>query len=337
MHNHIYGFDYLRAILSIFVVVWHMGSIGSSSIASPSFAEHDLSFVDVVNFNLLLLAVPSFFLVSFYLYAASPRSLSSAFDRFMRFTILYVFWVLAYSLYVGGFSYLSSTAEFFKSSVLNAVFVFFSGARSTYYFFASLIVLVLVAHLCLKIRAIGLLLMLGLALTMQALLPLVSSHQQNFIYSVYWSPFNFLPYVFLGILLVVQKHFVAEYRKFLIIGFVICYLFASFLEWRYLLDSVHLSTGYAMPIYARASLVFGAGVTVLVCLGCSSPCGPILRFMSKYSLALFCIHPFLMLNINKLIDVQDVWGQIIKIVIVILGSYALAFMIKPFLSKKVLF
>jgi hypothetical protein len=44
-----------------------------------------------------------------------------------------------------------------------------------------------------------------------------------------------------------------------------------------------------------------------------------------------------MLNINKLIDVQDVWGQIIKIVIVILGSYALAFMIKPFLSKKVLF
>jgi len=45
--QHIEGIDYLRTVMSIFVVIWHMGGGGSSLIFSKSdFAKHTFVFSD---------------------------------------------------------------------------------------------------------------------------------------------------------------------------------------------------------------------------------------------------------------------------------------------------
>ena len=57
--NRLEGFDYLRAIMSVFVVVWHMKGAGQSLIFSDQYHKHVFTISDFVNFHILLLAVSS--------------------------------------------------------------------------------------------------------------------------------------------------------------------------------------------------------------------------------------------------------------------------------------
>ena len=65
-----HGIEYLRAVMSVFVVLWHMGGVGHSFMFSKArFFAHEFSVSDLVNFHVLLLAVPVFVLISNFLLA----------------------------------------------------------------------------------------------------------------------------------------------------------------------------------------------------------------------------------------------------------------------------
>ena len=63
-----HGIDYLRAFMSLAVIAWHMRLFGISPLFDVNgYATHRIQFSDLINFNLLLLAVPVFFLISIFL------------------------------------------------------------------------------------------------------------------------------------------------------------------------------------------------------------------------------------------------------------------------------
>ena len=92
MKIRIQGIDYLRAIVSVFVVIWHMGGGGCSLIFSKeAYLGHVLTLSDFVNFHLLLLAVPTFIFISIYLYASKPICTTSLTKQLSRILVLLSF------------------------------------------------------------------------------------------------------------------------------------------------------------------------------------------------------------------------------------------------------
>jgi surface polysaccharide O-acyltransferase-like enzyme len=65
MGARISGFDYLRAILSVFVVVLHCGILGT-------LIDGTVSVEEILRFNLFFLAVPMFIFMSIYLFIDGP-------------------------------------------------------------------------------------------------------------------------------------------------------------------------------------------------------------------------------------------------------------------------
>ncbi len=75
--QNIEGIEYLRVVMSKFVVIWHMGGGGSSFIFSKlDYGKHTFVFSDFLNFHILLLAVPVFIFISIYLFSKTRPSFS---------------------------------------------------------------------------------------------------------------------------------------------------------------------------------------------------------------------------------------------------------------------
>jgi len=282
--THIEGIDYLRAVMSLFVVLWHSGGFGKHHEDMFEWAGVGVSLTDIANLHVLLLAVPTFFFVSFYLYARAPKSWQGLKSRLARFARLYVFWVLVYVYVMLGPEKLISLYEFASAGVLEAFFVLISGGlvSTVYYFFASLFVLIFVAHVChsapLVVSFAGL---VGSMLLMSSL-PLVAEATNNLIFSVYWSPLNFLPYVFLGILFFRSQTFITRHRRVLLLSATIMYGVMSVVEWAYLTGPVHLNAqGVAAPFYMRSSLVFGVFILSVLVLTYNVRSNRLVKFMSK--------------------------------------------------------
>lgn len=333
--NHYNGFDWLRALMSIFVVVWHMKGAGSSALFSnDAFSNHSYSLSDFINFQLLLLAVPIFILISTFLFSSQTRTIGYLFGKFKRFFLLFLFWVLTLKLWHFGYSgMLTSLPQSFSELVS----FFLTGDDTVYYFFTSLIICLMISYLLkpqkTSIQIVGFILsVIGLLA-----LPKISLITGNHTLSAFWNPLNFIPYSFAGLLLVRFEKILKGKAFPILLSIVLCALFAM-LEWSYYTDRIFIiGQGFALPAYTRVSVLFGAISSVIIAMNVKKEAGKLIKFMASYSLALYILHPFLMKFVPQvfpfLADTESLILIWISILSVIILSYLAAYLLKKYILK----
>jgi peptidoglycan/LPS O-acetylase OafA/YrhL len=191
--------------MSLGVIAWHLRVFGSSAAFDINrFPGHTLVLSDLINFHLLLLAVPVFFLVSLFLFFAKAKRNQRYFrQRLKKLVGLYFFWTGLWLLVCGklyGFFFV------LKKIIENAVIFAVTGGYSLYYFFFSLIILTCVSYAVLKVSRFALWFLAFLSAALLGGLAFVAREVQTLHCLVaFWNPLNFLPYVFISAL-------VFEYR-----------------------------------------------------------------------------------------------------------------------------
>lgn len=292
------GIDHLRAVMSLFVVTWHMQGAGRSSIFSrEAFSRHSFTLSDFVNFHLLLLAVPMFVFVSVYLYARQPATVARLGDRLGRLAILATFWPVALIIYYARYSGLRQALP---GSLTEGVRFVLRAGNSQYYFFPSLMVCMIAAHLFLILgrrTQAGVFVLSCALLAVLAPLTLLTGFAPL---SAYWNPTSFLPVAFAAALVARHEAFVDRHRTRMVVVSLAMAAMLAVLEWRFLVGEVFFGgQSCALPCYARPSLLFSVVALALVALHPAVTSGPVVRFLSAHSLALFCLHPFFMPLLRK--------------------------------------
>lgn len=324
--------------MSILVVFWHLGGAGKSGLYTPQFAEHAVVWQDVVNFYILLTAVPTFFFISLFLYASSEKSFDSLVNRTGRLLTLLVFWPVAMYLAYKGLTGVVGLYDQITSNFSTGLIMVLRGGGTIYYFFASLIICTFLVHIFHGARNAILLTGLIISLVSVASLPAIAQATNNYVYSVHWTPLNFVPYVFAALVFANNLEVIRNNRgKVLIIlsAGVIC---SAIYEWHFSITQLQfLVEGYAIPPYMRPSLTFLVMLIATLALTTELKSNRVIRFMAKYSLALFCLHSFFIEPGKILIGGESPFDLVLLAVFCTVMSYIAAFILSKFLSKKVLF
>jgi peptidoglycan/LPS O-acetylase OafA/YrhL len=335
-NNHIEGIDYLRAIMSIFVVVWHMGGGGRSLIFSKDkYLEHVFTVSDFVNFHMLLLAVPTFIFISNFLYALGGMNNTTLRKRLKRILILLTFWPIALIIFRNGhhglLNLLPHSLRSFAVTVLTA-------GHTIYFFFVSLIVCLLITHLIAKLKLRLQLFGFVLSIIILSSMPELARMSDFYPLSAYWSPLNFIPFPFAAVLVAQNIDYVRLQKTILMSVLIVLFVLFSTFEWNYSVGGIFfLGQGHAIPTYTRTSLLFGVIALAIMATEPRIKSNSIIKYMGKYSLALYCLHPFLMQPVKKLVA-KIVQNEMIltywSIILVILFSYAIATGLRMYYLKE---
>jgi len=322
--------------MSIFVVVWHMDGGGRSLIFSKDrYLEHIFTVSDFVNFHLLLLAVPTFIFISIYLYASKPISVSALKKRFVRIATLLFFWPIAAISYHKGYEGLLSIIP---SSPVDFIYKVLSAGNTAYYFFSSLIICLFITHFFLLINRNLQLSVLFISTALLAFLPQLTKISGFYPLTAYWSPLNFIPASFAAAVFSQNEQIIFNNRsKFLFFSVLLCVLF-SIIEWRYSVGEMFfLGQKCAIPIYTRTSLLFAVFSIFVLALDPSIKSNSLINFMSKYSLALYCLHPFLMKPATIFVSTffqNEIVRLYAPIMLVVIFSYFLAIILRKYYLKE---
>lgn len=322
--------------MSIFVVVWHMGGVGQSLIFSQEgYLGHIFGISDFLNFHILLLAVPTFIFISIYLYASNPVSLLVLKKRLARLIILLSFWPIALIIYSQGFHGLAAIYPF---SLSEFIYIILSAGQTIYYFFSSLIICVFVVYFFLKLnQTLQRSIFLSSAILL-AFLPQITKVTGFYALSAYWSPLNFIPLSFAAVLFARNRNKIIENRNmFIPLSMLLC-VFFSILEWKFSVGQIFFAgQGYAIPGYTRISLLFAVFAIFLIALNPKIKPNRVIKYMSRYSLALYCVHPFLTSPVKKIVLVfvrNQIIGLYISIILVVIFSYCIAMLLKKYYIRE---
>jgi peptidoglycan/LPS O-acetylase OafA/YrhL len=333
--KHLYGLDWLRAIMSVFVLAWHLSLFGTSSLFKPGgYLKHEFQLSDFINFNLLLYAVPTFIFISAYLFASKPRNLDYLIQKLKEVLTMFLVWVIAIHIFRGGFSYLVAAIPRNPSEW----FMFFITAGNTaYYFFICLaVVLALVYYatrLNLKWTWIGFI--TGVLLLLA--LPLLSIKTGIWELSAYWNPMNYLAYPFAAVLL---HHYREHLQGFKLLSLILVGLtiVTVILEWKCYIHQIFVAgQGYAFPAYTRVSLLLGCILMMLLFLNVSQKPPRWLMFMSEHSMGLYVLHPMVkgvLIVLVKQSNPQISWQMLsLVFILTLLISYAGSYVLKQLVLK----
>lgn len=281
-HTRNAGIDMLKAICIMLVVVWHCQPIKASMI--PDHGAVSMAAKQAIQFfyfNISLLAVPSFILVSLYLFISK---LSEAGDywkkRFLKLAQIYVFWVgvqfILYLLLGGPLPLPLKTI--IRSGGPDLLFgSFMHPMPSIFYFLYALIFCTVLTFFFLKLpEKIKLVL---------SIIVIAASCLYFFISSVYGisidtrSMKNYYVYIPAAYCLYHYKDKVVNLRGFFLIVFILSIVAELALEWR-------------TPPYGRLSIFFGALFLMSVFVSrWKEGCRPS-RLLSQYSLGIFALHGY---------------------------------------------
>jgi hypothetical protein len=195
-----------------------------------------------------------------------------------------------------------------------------TGNNSLFYYLFSLIFVIVIAELvfrfseqvdnqkklhCLLFFVSGLIVLL---------LPIAGlSSKQLVSLSAYWNPINFIPYIFSSFLLVKEfnesennKKNNSYFKILFIIALIILILFFANWEWRYLkLAQLWGGGEYILPPYSRVSLIFSALLSTYIALHFSYQSPRFIKLVSDCSLGIYCLHNFLKILLNKVLNISD--------------------------------
>lgn len=328
----IIGIDYLRAFFSVCVVLVHLGLIAPSAVFYKiHYAEHKLTWSDPINFCILMLAVPVFFLISNYLFLKKADDKSALLKHLQRIGKLAIFWMVLLKIFIfHGWEIFQG----FPDSLKDIPYFILSGGETPYWFFITLMALTIITYFA-KRLSIFYVSVFFLLTTLQVLmLPVLSAATGKYYLVAHCNPLNFLPYPFAAILIF---HLAGQDRTkikplFIILtGFLAALL--AVLEWTIYINEHFFSYGPSpLPLYTRPSLVFLAMTLVLTAIKTDWKSFFIVRFMSNKSLALYCLHIFFVYLV-KWLSIDNLF---ISLLIVITLSYFTAMMIKPFIRNELI-
>ncbi len=336
LKTHIVGFDYLRAIFTVLVVVWHADGVSFIGRMQPSCQW----VVDLFYYNICLLAVPVFIQMSLFIFYCKQvddnRYLLK--KRIPSLIAIYIAWMSIGVIFNSSFGNINYLLQL--TSIKAFLLLLVTGSRPELYFLFSLIFVTFVAAVNIKILSNqknsiyiqSLLLFISLVIITCLNIATISTHQA--IFSVYWNPICFLPYVFSSSILVsfcstkeLDKNF-SLHKKIFVLILSIIFLLLLYLEWS-LLNLPEFFDNYLLPPYTRISLVFGTFIVSYCSTLVKKQPSPIIQKLSKQSLAIFLIHGYILYFFSK-IDYTNIWLRIsfnpiskviIAVVLCIIASY----------------
>jgi len=313
--------DYLRAFFSVCVVAVHLGYVFPSSIfrwRRDEYLNHTFGWSDFVNFYVLCLAVPVFILVSAYLFARKPTNLSGLMNRLGRILRLMLFWSILYQIFFfTGYGAL----KLFPEDPQERVIFLLTAGNTVYYFFLCLIIVTAVIHISQKLSTIVIWMLFGATTLIVGVLPILHQRTGILILALHANPLNFLPLAFAGIGLARLS------RPPGWLGFTMLSLGAltAILDWTIYIDPCFFEVNrFALPAYSRPSLIFLSVALMIIALRTSAPENPIISFMARHSLAVYCLHPFFIPVRYKLVDKMHLTGVaeiLIPLAVVLALSY----------------
>jgi hypothetical protein len=284
--------------MSIAVIAWHRRLFGTSSLFDAKrYLTHHIELSDIINFNLLLLAVPVFFLTSIFLQVERWSEKKLDFRcRMERLAYMYVFWT---GIYVVLCRLEFPMVAIWPNMGINFFKFLLSGGSSVFYFLFSLILLTGVCQVSIRLPMIGQKILAVFFLLLLWICPvIVRQYDAWHILIAFWNPLNFVVYVFISTLV---YHYVGKnpdvihasaYRKTVIFLFILFVLSAA-CEWIWFQGiNNFVYDGYAFPSYTRISVAVGATFFFLLSFSIERPPGFIIRLLSNYSLGLYCLHVF---------------------------------------------
>ncbi|MBF0458264.1 MAG: acyltransferase family protein [Nitrospirae bacterium] len=328
------GIDYLRAFLSICVVVWHGHGFSETAFVldQPALSKHTFSAADFINYHILLAAVPAFVLIACFLYAAKDRSMKYLGQRLLYLCGLALFWTVFQTIFLHGFGGLFALPP---HSPKEAFVMVLTSGGTLYYFFISLCIMTMITHFANKLSAPANIVLLLMAVAALMLLPFIAIHTNSPNLTIYWSPLNFIAYPFAAVS-INRFHSSAPGKQYrwgiLKIILIAVGTLIAVAEWKYLLNPIFLcGQKIALPVYARTSVVIASIILLLASLSIRLPSNPVIGFMSRYSMALYCLHMFCFPVIFSFPAVKSAW---VGIILMIVLSYLIAIVLRLVIRDK---
>lgn len=335
--NRIYGIDLLRGTACIFVVAWHVGIVQSFGHPGSGF---EFSISDFLGYNVLLLAVPTFFLISlFLLFHNIEGKILSLYStrRLLLVSRLFIFWLIIQTIIV---QLVSPENNFFNNESLildhRHIISFISNGggalplvgASVFYFLFYLLCLTVVAFLSVslfkktyKYRTPIFLVSLIYVVSIPYL---VMSYDK-----VPWNSLAFLIYTFIA------WNIAVDYK---------CFIHGEEPIWRMKTKCAILAAGWLITSltenfwgyyyfselgsYSRVSLYFGSAslmyLFVTFRLSSSDPSrientmGKVISVFGAYSLGIFCVHKYILLVLLRTVDSSWLSPNSMELLLVVL-------------------
>ncbi len=308
--KHITGFDYLRAVFSILVVIWHTKNIPDLMAMQPIIQN----ILKIFYYNICCLAVPIFFQISLFLFYKKQATDRSYFfnSKLPDLLIVYTIWMS-----IGGvINALVSRGEYLlEITTIEGILLFIvAGSRPELYFLFSLTLTTYLAFLNHKflidrknsvyIQSI----LLGLSTIVIIGLNAMAIVTDKDIFSTVWNPICFIPYIFSSSILTVIDRAdrskllnCVNSQRFLFISILFTlFVLLSSLEWNLTSFPAIQNDTELLPMYARVSLVFGSFVVCYCALLSKKKPSKLIRSASQESLGIYVMHRYILQFIEYL-------------------------------------
>lgn len=282
------GFDYLRVCFMVSVITGHANFAVTWAANLEQHIGQGPNFWDCFYFNLQSIAVPTFILVSNLLFCMKPVTKERTLARLQKLACLYIFWVGAWVYY---------TKPHVEMQALSLLEFFLRGGGWLFYFIAVLILMTMqtafIAGLSRKGQAIA----FGICtLIFIGTVWYISMDYRWAKGAYYWVPTCFVLIPCFAVWLSRKLPQFASDPKarwrwallLLAVSFV-----AALMEWRFaappgLMDEARKW----LPKHARFSIQFASLAVVILSLGIHRQPGPVVRFLARNSLGIYCLHGF---------------------------------------------
>jgi len=222
---------------------------------------------------------------------------------------------------------------------MEAVKLFLSANYTLYYFFVSLSILTIITHLAKRLPNFLLLLLALLSIIVVGMLPIISIKYEFYSLSIIWNPINFLPLPFAAIIIqrLKSQNLRPLYWNLIIISLIVLAFFAGILDWTiYVNEGFFQVNLYAIPAYTRPSVVLLTVLVLVLVVNFQMKKLAIIDFMSKHSLALYCLHFFFLsigVHVSTILQLTGVISWLTSITIVTIICYMLSLILPYFLNK----
>ncbi len=297
--SYIPGFDWLRAFASLAVAALHTGLLGKPALFTGPVAGlgHSKVLADIVVLYVFMLAVPLFYLMSFYLFLNRISTTKHyTLRRLSRLSRLYLAWTGIWLVFYGS---LRGVGVLLPHDFVDLLVKLASGWDSLYYFFFSLLLLTLLGIPMRNFmqRTLGIMLFLSVAFLFAA--PYIVSRTGTLDFLVaHWDPLNFIPYLLIAAMFSryssLHKDSISKESLFIGCLLLIVFVLLVVLEGYFMVgrEGSFNIMGYPIPPYTRPSIAFGAAALFLLSFSVRRAAGPVVAFLARYSLGLYCLHGF---------------------------------------------
>jgi peptidoglycan/LPS O-acetylase OafA/YrhL len=337
--QYVNGFDWVRAVMSVAIVIWHMRTFGKSVLFTEEFLKFRINITDVLNFHIMTVAVPVFLLISCYFIARNQTDWPRLRHRVWRLTLLVVFWTVMLSIWKGAYAELR---KMIPSSFGDLLVTVFSANGEYYYFFVSLMLCILIAFLFARLSTRWNVAALILSLAWLFFLPQIVMSNYQTVLIAYWNPLNFLAYPFAAILIFrYQDRLLASGRGTILSVMVLLAIGSLFAwyEWTHYVQGLFLSEGVAFPLHTRVSQFFLGTAIIVAGLWPWRMAPAVIRFMSKHSLALYVLHDFfrpIVLQNTPTLGLPDLAVGLVQLILVVLLCYLTSLILVAFIKEDLL-